>query len=279
MIGELILYEMRRSVARKKVVSLILITVVFEVGIFVALSQVRSPRIEELISPIQPILWLVGVLLPQSLLLHFITISISSGSMSEEYEQGTVDFFLTKAITRLKFGTGKLLGGFILVSLIYILMVILAITFSSLLFGSQEYLNFLPGLTLTVLFSSLTFFSIAFMVGELVRRSSLAFLISSSVLIGSILVGAVLVFVARLTGDDLYNVIAIALPSWGATELPFLYAGGIPNSSLIVQALEIFPAVPGTQIDAVILTIGYSGIALIISFVSLLTRDIPKRIA
>jgi len=38
MIGELILYEMRRSVARKKVVSLILITVVFEVGMTCALS-------------------------------------------------------------------------------------------------------------------------------------------------------------------------------------------------------------------------------------------------
>ncbi|BCS92662.1 hypothetical protein L3N51_02070 [Metallosphaera sp. J1] len=278
MMWDLISYELRRSVARKKVISLIAITVLFEVGVYVALSQVRSPRIEELIAPISPILWLAGVLLPQSLLLHFIAISIASGSLSEEYEQGTVDFFLTKSITRLKFGLSKLAGGYILVIGIYLLMVLLAVTLSELLFGTQIELQFLPGLVGSVIFSSLTFFSVAFMSGELLRRSSLAFLVSSSVLIGSILIGAVLVFVARLTNDPVFNSIAIALPSWGATELPFLYAGTIPNASLIVQALEIFPAIPGTGIDAVVLTLGYSSISLILAFMSLLSRDIPKRV-
>ncbi len=234
------------SCQEKKVISLIAITVLFEVGVYVALSQVRSPRIEQLISPIQPVLWLAGVLLPQSLLLHFIAISIASGSLSEEYEQGTVDFFLTKSITRLKFGLSKLIGGYILVIGIYLLMVALALALSELLFGSQIDLGFLPGLVASVIFSSLTFFAVAFMSGELLRRSSLAFLVSSSILIGSILIGAVLVFVARLTNDPIFNSIAIGLPSWGATELPFLYASSIPNASLIVQALEIFPAIPGT---------------------------------
>ncbi|MEM0169656.1 MAG: ABC transporter permease [Metallosphaera sp.] len=279
MMLDLILYELRRSVARKKVISLIAITVLFEVGTYVALSQTRSPRIEQLISPIQPLLWIAGVLLPQSLLLHFIAISIASGSMSEEYEQGTVDFFLTKSITRLKFGLSKLIGGYILVISIYLLMVLLAVTLSELLFGVQTDLSYLPSLVGSVIFSSLTFFGVAFMAGELLRRSSLAFLVSSSVLIGSILIGAVLIFVARLTNDPIFNSIAIALPSWGATELPFLYASSIPNASLIVQALEIFPAIPGTEADAIVLTLGYAGVAFILSFMSLLSRDIPKRIS
>lgn len=149
------------SCQEKKVISLIAITVLFEVGVYVALSQVRSPRIEQLISPIQPVLWLAGVLLPQSLLLHFIAISIASGSLSEEYEQGTVDFFLTKSITRLKFGLSKLIGGYILVIGIYLLMVALALALSELLFGSQIDLGFLPGLVASVIFSSLTFFAVA----------------------------------------------------------------------------------------------------------------------
>ncbi|QKR00316.1 ABC transporter permease [Metallosphaera tengchongensis] len=277
--GNLILYELRRSIARKKVISLIAITVFFEVGVYVALSEVRSPRIEQLISPIQPILWLAGVLLPQSLLLHFIAISIASGSLSEEYEQGTVDFFLTKPITRAKFGLGKLIGGYILVISIYMLMVTLALALSEILFGYQVELQYLPGLVATVIFSSLTFYAISFMSGELLRRSSLAFLISSSILIGSVLIGAVLVFVARLTGDQVFNSVAISLPSWGATELPFLYAGSIPGASVIVQALEIFPAIPGTQVDAVVLTLGYSIVSFIFAFMSLLSRDIPKRVS
>lgn len=279
MIEKIIFYEIKRAIARKKVISLIGITLVFEMGTYLALFEVKTPKIENLLVPISPLLWLAGVLLPQSLLLHFITISISSGSLSEEYEQGTVDFFLTKPITRFQFTVGKLLGGYILVSLIYLFMVTLALVFSFSFFGAQKFLGYLPELISTVLFSALTFYSIAFMIGELLRRSSLAFLIASSILIGSILIGAVLVFVAKLTGIFLFKAIAISLPSWGATELPFLYAQTIPGASLIVQALEIFPAIPGTQIDAIAYVILYSGISLVIAFLSFINRDIPKRVS
>lgn len=130
MIEKIMVYEIKRAIARKKVITLVAITLLFEIGVYLSLAEFRTPRIEKLLSPIEDLLWLAGVLLPQSLLIHFISISISSGAMSEEYEQGTVDFFMTKPITRLSFLVGKFLGGYVLVILIYLLMVALALIFS-----------------------------------------------------------------------------------------------------------------------------------------------------
>lgn len=279
MIEKIITYEIKRAVARKKVITLIAITFLFEIGIYLALAEFRTPRVEQLLQPIQNLLWLAGVLLPQSLLLHFISISISSGAMSEEYEQGTVDFFLTKPIKRTQFVIGKFVGGYLLVAGIYALMVLLAIIFSYGFFGPQVELGYLPAVTFSILFSTLTFFSIGFMFGEMLRRSSLAFLISSTILIGSIIIGAVLLFVARLTSLFFLINIAISLPSWGATELPFLISQNIPNASLIVQALEIFPVVPGTTDAAIAYIIGYSGVSIAVGFLSFLNRDIPKKVS
>lgn len=281
MIEKVLVYEIKRAVARKKVITLIGITFLFEVGVYLALAEVRSPRIEALVEPLKDLLWLAGVLLPQSLLLHFISISISSGAMSEEYEQGTVDFFLTKPITRMEFLLGKFLGGYILVSAIYGLMVVLALILSFSFFGPQSELNYLPSIALSILFSTLAFFSIGFMFGEMVRRSSLAFLISSTVLIGSIIIGAVLQFVANITSISFLTDIAVSLPSWGATELPFLIAQSIPNHYAyeIVQALEIFPAISGTTLSAFLYILVYSGFSIAIGFLSFLNRDIPKKVS
>lgn len=279
MIEKIIVYEIKRAIARKKVITLIAITFLFEIGVYLSLAEFRTPRIEKLLSPIEDLLWLAGVLLPQSLLIHFISISISSGAMSEEYEQGTVDFFMTKPITRLSFLIGKFLGGYLLVTLIYLLMVALALIFSFSFFGNQVELQYLPVVVLSILFSTLTFFSIGFMFGEIFRRSSLAFLVSSTILIGSIVIGAVLLFVAKLTSLDFLISIAISLPAWGSTELPYIIAQGIPNATIIVEALEIFPVVPGTTIAAIAYILGYSSFAIIIAFISFLHRDIPKKVS
>lgn len=279
MIEKIIVYEIKRAIARKKVITLIAITFLFEIGVYLSLAEFRTPRIEKLLSPIEDLLWLAGVLLPQSLLIHFISISISSGAMSEEYEQGTVDFFMTKPITRLSFLIGKFLGGYLLVTLIYLLMVALALIFSFSFFGNQVELQYLPVVVLSILFSTLTFFSIGFMFGEIFRRSSLAFLVSSTILIGSIIIGAVLLFVAKLTSLYFLISIAISLPAWGSTELPYIIAQGIPHATIIVEALEIFPVIPGTTIAAIAYILGYSSFAIIIAFISFLHRDIPKKVS
>nr|WP_216604135.1 ABC transporter permease [Acidianus sp. RZ1] len=270
---------MKRAVARKKVLTLIIITLIFEIGVYVSIGEFKTPRVESLVRPIQDLLWLAGVLLPQSLLIHFIALSISSGSMSEEYEQGTVDFFLTKPITRMQFVVGKYVGGYILAVLIYSFMVILSLILSYLFFGKQVDLYYLPSIFLSVIFSILTFFSIGFMFGEVLRRSSIAFLVSSVVLIGSVIIGAVLIFVDRLTNVSTFIAIAQALPAWGGDELPFIVAQGVPGSGLIVEALEIFPTAQGTISMSVGYILVYSVVSTLLGFLSFAHRDIPKKVS
>ncbi len=278
MFEKVLTYEMKRAIARRKVVTLVLITLIFEVGIYGLLAYAGTSRAASLLDPFHPYLWLVGVLLPQSLLLHFIAISVSSGSMSEEYEQGTVDFFMTKPITRTSFVTGKYVGGFILVILIYFLMVGISLAGSFLIFGSQSYLSFLPPVVASVVVSAITFYSIAFMMGEILRKSSLAFLTSSTLLIGSILVSTILIFVATILKDPAYFGYAKYLPGWGAEELPFFVAQNIPNVTLLLNFLSIFPIGEGTVEQALVSIFGYSSIPIAISYISFLRRDLPKKV-
>jgi len=271
-------YEVRRAVARRKVITLVLITVFFEVGSYVLLTQAHGPRFDRVLVPLKPYLWLLGVLLPQSLLIHFIAISIASGSMAEEYEQGTVDFFLTKPIGRGEFLLGKFLGGFLLLVSVYALMVVLALSLSFLLFGTQRELNYLPEVVGTVVFSSLTFFTISFLVGELSRRSSISFLASSSFLVGSLIVSILVVFLSQLVGMTSLEYVTLYLPTWGASQLPFIVSSAIPGVYLIVEALSLFPLGFGSAMQAIASILVYSSVASAIALYSFARRDVPKRV-
>ncbi|QGR18637.1 ABC transporter permease [Stygiolobus azoricus] len=275
---DILLYEWRRAIARKKVIVLVLVSLFFEIAVYLALYLVPSKAVRVILIPLYPYMWAVGALLPQSLLLHFLAISIASGSMSEEYEQGTIDFFLTKPVTRIRFYAEKWLGSFTLLAMIYGLMVVLSLVFSFWFFGAQTDLIDLPKIVGLVLVSSLVFFSVAFSIGEILRRSSLSFIISSSLLIGSILVSDILVFIGNFTHIATYISIALALPSWGATQLPFL---PLANSqfSLFVKALDIFPLTVGSIQDAVVSIFLYTVVPVILSLYSFTIRDVPKRVS
>jgi ABC-2 type transport system permease protein len=274
------LYELRRALARKKVLVLIYLSLIFEVAVYIALFYVKdNTSFREILPAIGNILWLVGTLLPQSLLIHFIALSISSGSLSEEYEQGTVDFFLTKPIGRAEFVLGKYLGGLTLVVLIYLLMVTLSILLSWILFQPQGNLIYLPQIFASVVISALAFYSLGFMTGEVFRRSSIAYIISSTILISSLLIGIVLNFVYGFTKNSIYIMIAKALPNWGATQLPIFIASSIPNSSVILPFLEVGPSLNGTIYEALGYVVSYSISFTLISLLSFLSRDIPKRIS
>ncbi|MCH4816164.1 MAG: ABC transporter permease [Saccharolobus sp.] len=275
---EIMLYEWRRAIARKKVIVLSIITFVFELGIYLAIYLAPSQSLKTLIIPLSPYLWALGVLLPQVLLIHFLAISIASGSMAEEYEQGTVDYFISKPITRLRFVMEKWLGSFSLLLIIYLFMVVLALILSSLLFGVQSELTMLPELFFSVVFSTLVFLNIAFAIGEILRRSNLSFTISGFVLIASIIVSDVLVFVSVLTHNNSYETISEYLPTWGSTELPFMLLQNSPFST-IARGLNILPSISNNVGLAIVSIAVYSIVPLVLSIINFLGRDIPKKVS
>ncbi|QXJ28708.1 Uncharacterized protein J5U23_01577 [Saccharolobus shibatae B12] len=275
---EIMLYEWRRAIARKKVIVLSIITFVFELGIYLAIYLAPSQSLKTLIIPLSPYLWALGVLLPQVLLIHFLAISIASGSMAEEYEQGTVDYFISKPITRLRFVMEKWLGSFSLLLIIYLFMVVLALILSSLLFGVQSELTMLPELFFSVMFSTLVFLNIAFAIGEILRRSNLSFTISGFVLIASIIVSDVLVFVSVLTQNTSYERISEYLPTWGSTELPFMLLQNSPFST-IARGLNILPSISNNVGLAIVSIAVYSIVPLVLSIINFLGRDIPKKVS
>lgn len=275
---EIMLYEWRRAIARKKVIVLSIITFIFELGIYLAIYLAPSHSLKTLIIPLSPYLWALGVLLPQVLLIHFLAISIASGSMAEEYEQGTVDYFISKPITRLRFVMEKWLGSFSLLLILYLFMVVLALILSSLLFGVQSELILLPELFFSIIFSTLVFLNIAFAIGEILRRSNLSFTISGFILIASIIVSDVLVFVSVITHNSNYETISEYLPTWGSTELPFMLLHNSPFSA-IARGLNILPSISNNVSLAIVSIVVYSLIPLVLSIINFLGRDISKKVS
>ncbi|WP_016730700.1 ABC transporter permease [Saccharolobus islandicus] len=275
---EIMLYEWRRAIARKKVIVLSIITFIFELGIYLAIYLAPSHSLKTLIIPLSPYLWALGVLLPQVLLIHFLAISIASGSMAEEYEQGTVDYFISKPITRLRFIMEKWLGSFSLLLIIYLFMVVLALILSSLFFGVQSELIVLPELFFSIIFSTLVFLNIAFAIGEILRRSNLSFTISGFILIASIIVSDVLVFVSVITHNSNYETISEYLPTWGSTELPFMLLQNSPLSA-IARGLNILPSISNNVSLAIVSIVVYSLLPLVLSIINFLGRDISKKVS
>jgi len=276
---EIMLYEWRRAIARKKVIVLSIITFIFELGIYLAIYLAPSHSLKTLIIPLSPYLWALGVLLPQVLLIHFLAISIASGSMAEEYEQGTVDYFISKPITRLRFVMEKWLGSFSLLLIIYLFMVVLALILSSLLFGVQSELILLPELFFSIIFSTLVFLNIAFAIGEILRRSNLSFTISGFILIASIIVSDVLVFVSVITHNSNYR-----------NDFCSTYQPGVPRSyhfmllhnspfSAIARGLNILPSISNNVSLAIVSIVVYSLIPLVLSIINFLGRDISKKVS
>ena len=134
-------YEIRRAVARKKVLALVALTVLIAIAPYYALDATHTSLITP---PLRPYLWILGVFLPQAFFLQFTALLIAAGSMSEEYEQGTAEVLLSKPVSREEYFFGKYLGGYALVVGIVVLDVVLSITSATFVFGPQQELGIVP---------------------------------------------------------------------------------------------------------------------------------------
>ncbi len=193
-------YEVRRAVARKKVLALVALTVLIAVAPYYLLDAFRSTS-SLITPPLRPYLWIIGVFLPQAFFVQFTALLIAAGSMSEEYESGTAEVLLSKPVSREEYFFGKYLGGYALLVGILVLDAVLSLTSATASFGPQADLGILPMIFIAQAFAASVFYSVAFMVGELMRRSSLSYILSASVFFTSGIIGVVLDVLYQLTGS------------------------------------------------------------------------------
>ena len=161
-------YEIRRSIARRKIIVLAFFTLLIGTVPYVGLANLHH-ALTLIPASDYPYLWVAGVFLPQGLFIQFTAILIAAGAMSEEYEQGTAELLLSKPVGKSEYFLGKFFGGYLLIAFIILLNMVLAVVSASLAFGAQDGLYSLPGIYLGQAFAALLFFAVAFM-GDLVNR-------------------------------------------------------------------------------------------------------------
>ncbi|MGH9918047.1 MAG: ABC transporter permease [Nitrososphaerales archaeon] len=270
-------YEIRRAVARKKVLTLVALTVLIGTAPYYALDVVHSSLITP---PLKPYMWIIGVFLPQAFFVQFTALLVAAGSMSEEYESGTAEILLSKPVSRDEYFFGKYLGGYTLLVSIMLLDVVLTITSATFVYGPQAGLTILPLVVLSQLFAASVFYSVAFMLGELIRRSSLSYIVAASVFFTSFIIGGILDVLYELTGSGIYVTVNRFLPTSPVDSLPLLLAEPkIPSTASIIFKLgPLATPVEASPGSAALLVTVYAVTAVVIALAYFSRMDVAKRV-
>ncbi len=273
-------YEIKRSIARKKVLVLALFTFLIGTSIYFLLDYVGNSRgLQQLIDPYLGYIWVVGVFIPQALFVQFTAVLIAGGAMSEEYEAGTAELLLSKPTTKAEYFVGKFLGGYLLLAFIILLNVVLAVVAATATFGPQVSLSSLPLVFASQAFAALLFFAVGFMFGEVVRRSSLSYIISSAAFFTSAAFGLILGFIYSLTNIPLYREIQFYLPTSAVTSLPDLLASQhLPAGVNTLLGLLSFGGYVETSVlFSILLIVLYSAASFIIAFLYFEIADVSRK--
>jgi len=277
-IGVFLAYEYRRAIARRKVVALVVFTVLLDTVPYYALVT-NAPN---LIPPqYHPYVWVIGVYAPLSIFLQFIAILIAAGAMTEEYEQGTAELLLSKPVSKAEYFIGKYLGGYTLLLTLILLNSTLTILSAYTSFGVQLGLGALPYVLLGECVSSSVFFSLAFMVGELVRRSSLSYIISSAIFFTSEILGVYFGLISSITGSKLYLHLERVLPTSPVDSLPIQL--GVPRLPAGIGTLLTIVGPSQSVETSILASVGliaayvFSGVFIAYAYFSYM--DVSKKIS
>lgn len=274
-------YEWRRALAKKKFLALVILVFAVQITVFVVFNHLLTNPplgLEIPLEQIKPLMWTLEVLAPQGFFTVLIAIMIGGGSMSEEYEHGTADILLSKPISRIEYVTGKYLGGLSLFSFIMALTTVLGVALSIAFFSPQESLQFVPHIYLAVVYSNLIFLSLAFMFGEVFRRTTLALLSAIGVFIASNVISGILTMVHMIAQEQIYLDASKWLPDWCVSNFPNFVTrelninvplfGGMLASA---EETEIFLA--GALIAV------YTIVFVVIAVVKIIRSDVTKKTA
>jgi len=268
-------YEWNRALAKKKILALVILAIVIQVLPFVAFTQIAPGFLTD---EAKATMWIFGALGGQSLFIQLVAIIVAGGSMSEEYEHGTADMLLSKPIRRVEYLTGKFLGGFSLLVAVEALMVTTGVLMGYAFFGPQNDLQYAPLIFAAIAYSSLLFFSLTFMFGEVFRKGTLAMLTAIGVFIASqILYGVLLLLhmfsVAAGEPNQLYVDVSKLLPTWSAGNLPTFIASELMP---LLRNPLITLATGEIALPAVIIAV-YFVVSVAITVTRLLKSDVAKR--
>lgn len=242
------------------------------------LLKTSGPNLPTVIA--DPYVWVLGIFVPQGFFLPFTALLIAAGSMSEEYEQGTAEVLLSKPVSRDEFLAGKFLGGYALLAVVVLLNAALSLASATITFGGQIGIGVIPAVVLSQVYCSIVFYSIAFMSGELVRRSSLSYVLASAVYFTSEIAGIYLRFIYEVTGNTFYEHVNLYLPTTPGSSLSILVAQPAlpPAASTILQFVGI--GATETSIPfAIGLVAVYALAAMILARTHFVIADVSKRVA
>ena len=217
--------------------------------------------------------------MPQALFVQFTALLIAGGAMSEEYEAGTAELLLSKPTTKAEYFLGKFLGGYLLLVFIIFLNFALAVGSATATFGQQGSLSSLPIVFAGQAFAGLLFFAVGFMFGEVVRRSSLSYIISSAAFFTSAAFGLILGFIYSLTNTQLYREIQLYLPTSAVASLPDLLASQhLPSGvNTLLGFLSFGGYVETSVLFSILLIFLYSAISFVVAFLYFEIADVSRK--
>ncbi|MDG6905156.1 MAG: ABC transporter permease subunit [Nitrososphaerota archaeon] len=276
-------YEIKRSVARRKVVALAFFTVLIGTLPYFLVSYVGGGHstLQQFLAPYFGYLWVVGVFLPQAFFVQFTGILIGGGAMSEEYETGTAELLLSKPVTKAEYFAGKFLGGYVLLAFIIVLNMVLAVISATATFGQQLVLSTLPTVLIAQIFVALLFFTIGFMFGEVMRRSSLSYIIASSIFFTSEAFGLALSVIYSITNTALYQQIQLYLPTSAVGSIPMLLEKShLPSTVVTLLGFASFGSFVETSLSfSLALVVVYFVAAFVVAFVYFEMSDVSRKVS
>ena len=274
-------YEWRRALAKKKFLALVILVFAVQITVFVVFHHLLTNPpmgVDTPLEQIKPLMWTLVVLAPQGFFTVLIAIMIGGGSMSEEYEHGTADILLSKPISRIEYVAGKYLGGLSLFSFVMALTTVLGVSLSIAFFSPQESLQFVPHIYMAVVYSNLIFLSLAFMFGEVFRRTTLALLSAIGVFIASNVISGILTAAHMITQEQIYLDASKWLPNWCVSNFPNFVTRELNINvplfgGMLVSAEEAEIFLAGALIAI------YTIVFVVIAVVKIIRSDVTKKTA
>lgn len=273
--ASLIDYEIRKSLARKRILILLALTFLLEVGLYLVLT--RLPTL--LIDPFAGIIWSVGIIAPSAGLVHVLALTIGSATTAEEYETGTADYWFTRPISRIQYFIGKVVGGLALLFIIVLTYSVVSLAIAWFAFGPQSRLEVFPAGVFVSVFSALPFYTIGLAFGEVLRRSMMSTILSGTVFFSSTLIETYANIAAAIGNDPSLLTVVRYLPTWATVGT---------TSTILLETLDISIGVPGGVFllsgvgaenlgQAFLSIVAYSLASLAIAWVKFRYSDVTRR--